>query len=144
MLTLPAAAAPGGFPLVVVAFVFGACVGSFLNVCIYRLPADESVVRPRSRCPQCGTAITWYDNLPVLSWLWLRARCRVCQTRISGRYPLVEALTGGLAVLALVHFHATPHAAVAFAFTAALVLLTLVDLAHRLIHDPDIQPVTML
>ena len=135
MLALPAAAVPGGFPLVLAAFVFGSCVGSFLNVCIYRLPADESVVWPGSRCPHCGTAIAWYDNLPLLSWLLLRARCRACHARISGRYPLVEVVTGTLAVVALVRFHVTPHAAVAFAFTAALVLVTFVDLDHRFIPD---------
>src|SRR5262245_58071460 len=106
------------------AFALGACVGSFLNVCIYRLPDDQSVVRPRSRCPQCGTQLAWHDNIPLLSWLWLRARCRTCGAAISARYPLVEVVTGALAVVALVTYGATPFAAVAFAFTAALVLIT--------------------
>jgi leader peptidase (prepilin peptidase)/N-methyltransferase len=133
MIVLPADA--GGWPLLAAVFLAGACVGSFLNVCIHRLPADESVVRPRSRCPGCGTTIAWYDNVPLLSWAWLAARCRACGTRISPRYPLVEAATGGLAVLALARFGATPFAAIAFAFTAALLLITFIDLDHRFIPD---------
>jgi leader peptidase (prepilin peptidase)/N-methyltransferase len=135
MLPLPAGAAIGGWPTMALAFFIGACVGSFLNVCIYRIPEDESVVSPRSRCPRCGTTIAWYDNVPILSWLVLRARCRSCSTSIAARYPLVEAITGGLAVLALFHFGPTPTALIAFAFTAALLLITFVDLDHLFIPD---------
>lgn len=78
------------------AAVLGAAVGSFLNVCVARLPADESVLGPASRCPRCAARIAWYDNVPVLSYLWLRGRCRHCGDRISLRYPFVEA---GTAVL---------------------------------------------
>lgn len=117
------------------AFALGACVGSFLNVCIHRLPEDESVVRPRSRCPHCGTQLAWHDNIPLFSWLWLRARCRSCGAPISSRYPLVEVTTGALAVVALIVYGATPFAAVAFAFTAALLLITFVDVDHRFIPD---------
>lgn len=117
------------------AFFVGACVGSFLNVCIYRIPEDESVVTPRSRCPGCGTTIAWYDNVPILSWVLLRARCRTCGTSIAARYPLVEAITGALAVLALVHFGPTPMALIAFAFTSALLLITFVDIDHLFIPD---------
>jgi leader peptidase (prepilin peptidase)/N-methyltransferase len=134
MLPLDAdAAAP--WPLACFAFWLGACVGSFLNVCIHRIPADESVVRPRSRCPRCGTQLAWYDNVPLVSWLVLRARCRTCRTRIAARYPLVEALTGALAVAVVVRFGPTPQALVAFAFAAALVLVTFVDLDHLFIPD---------
>ena len=72
-------------------FCFGACLGSFVNVLAYRLPRDESVVSPGSRCPHCGAPIAFYDNIPILGWLWLRGRCRCCRRRISPRYPLVEA-----------------------------------------------------
>ena len=85
--------------------MFGAAVGSFLNVVLYRLPRGESLSSPPSRCPACGTAIKWRDNIPVLSWLWLRGKCRACRTSISAKYPLVEVLTAaafvGLAVLLL-------------------------------------------
>ena len=87
----------------VLAFIFGACIGSFLNVCIARWPHDQSVVSPRSRCPNCGLQIAWYDNIPIISWLLLRGRCRHCGEPISWRYPAVElavALIWGGSVLA--------------------------------------------
>ena len=134
-LALPTDTIALGWPPFALAFVLGACLGSFLNVCIYRLPAEESVVRPRSRCPRCGTAIAWYDNLPLVSWALLRARCRGCGTPISARYPLVEALTGGLAILALARFGPQPLTIALFVFTAALLLITFIDLDHRFIPD---------
>ena len=79
------------------AFVYGAVYGSFLNVVVHRLPRGLSLVRPRSRCPHCAAPIAWHDNIPILSWLWLRGRCRSCRARISPRYPLVEAATALLA-----------------------------------------------
>ena len=85
---LPAAAA------VPLAFVFGALIGSFLNVVVWRVPQGLSIVRPPSACPSCGHEIAWYDNIPIVSWLVLRARCRSCGAHISVRYPLVEAGTG--------------------------------------------------
>jgi len=110
------------------AFAVGAAVGSFLNVVIARLPAGESVVRPRSRCPGCRTPIAWYDNLPVLSWILLRGRCRKCRIRISFRYPLVEIL-GGAAALVAVSRHGLSLAALAeFAFAATLLALSFIDL----------------
>ncbi len=84
-------------------FAFGACAGSFLNVVIYRLPNGLSVVSPPSRCPRCGARLRWHDNIPILSWLALRGRCRRCATRISFQYPLIEVIGGvlvaGLAAL---------------------------------------------
>ena len=85
-------------------FAFGLCFGSFLNVCIYRLPRDKSVVTPRSACPHCGDPIPLYHNVPVLSWLLLRGRCRACKQPISPRYLLVELLTGFLFVACYTHF----------------------------------------
>src|SRR4051794_14031456 len=79
-------------PFLPLVFIFGAMVGSFLNVCIARIPKDESIVRPRSRCPECQAPIAAFDNIPVLSYLVLRGRCRGCGARISLRYPLVELL----------------------------------------------------
>jgi len=135
LLSLPTDTIVLGWPLWALAFVVGACIGSFLNVCIYRLPAEESVLHPRSRCPRCGTTIAWHDNVPLLSWALLRARCRGCSTPISARYPLVEAATGVLAVLALARFGPEPLTVAVFAFTAALLLITFIDLDHRFIPD---------
>jgi leader peptidase (prepilin peptidase)/N-methyltransferase len=131
----PATADLGGWFLWTVAFSLGASIGSFLNVCIHRIPADESVVRPSSRCPACRTPIAWYDNVPIVSWLVLGGRCRRCRHAISTRYPLVEAVTGLLALLALWRLGPTPAALVAFAFTAALLLITFIDFDHFFIPD---------
>ncbi|NLX25648.1 MAG: prepilin peptidase [Lentisphaerae bacterium] len=79
--------------LTFVVFLFGACWGSFLNVCIYRIPAELSVVKPRSRCPKCMTNLTWRDNIPILGWLLLGGKCRYCKAPISPRYPIVELIT---------------------------------------------------
>lgn len=84
-----------GIPYVIV-FVFGAAIGSFINVVIYRIPAEESLLWPPSRCPHCHHRLKRRDNVPILGWLWLRGRCRHCRSPISRRYPLVEAITGGL------------------------------------------------
>jgi leader peptidase (prepilin peptidase)/N-methyltransferase len=118
----------------------GAVIGSFLNVVVARLPAGESVVRPRSRCPRCGTPIAWYDNVPVLSWLLLRARCRACKAPISARYPLVELLGGGGAWMAFTRHGLSLAAFVELAFVLALVTIALIDLdtwsVYRVISFP--------
>ncbi len=111
----------------------GAAVGSFLNVVIARVPAGESIVRPRSRCPRCGKAIAWYDNLPVLSWVLLRGRCRGCGTRISPRYVAVELLGAGAAFLAWHRHGVSAPAAAEFAFVAVLLALAFIDLATWLL-----------
>ncbi|MCF8078262.1 MAG: prepilin peptidase, partial [Desulfobacterales bacterium] len=80
--------------LLLYVFILGLCIGSFMNVCIYRLPAGRSIVRPASACPACETPIRAYDNIPLLSYLWLRGKCRRCGARISVRYPLIELLAG--------------------------------------------------
>jgi leader peptidase (prepilin peptidase)/N-methyltransferase len=110
------------------AAVSGAVVGSFLNVVIARLPEGQSIVHPRSRCPRCGAPIAWYDNVPVLSWVLLRASCRACHGRISARYPFVEALCGAAGWLAF-HRHGMGIAALfEFLFVAGLVALAFIDL----------------
>jgi leader peptidase (prepilin peptidase)/N-methyltransferase len=118
-----------------VAGLFGAILGSFLNVCVYRLPRDESVVRPRSRCPGCGVMIAWYDNVPVLSWLILRARCRACGTRISWQYPLVELTIALVWAAALARFGTTVAALAAALFVTLLVGILLTDAQHFVIPD---------
>lgn len=106
----------------------GAVVGSFLNVVVARVPHGESVVRPGSRCPACRTPICWYDNVPVVSWLALRGRCRACRVRIPARYPLLELAGAGLGALAFGRHGLTPAAAAELGFAAALLGLALIDL----------------
>lgn len=122
-------------PAMIIAFLFGSVVGSFANVCIARWPHGQSVISPRSRCPNCMTAIAWYDNIPILSWLILGARCRTCKQPISWQYPLVEALTGSLFLLVYLRFGLTPATLVYFYLAAALVIVTFQDLADWTIPD---------
>src|SRR2546422_6005192 len=119
-----------GMPVFVTIWVFatGAVVGSFLNVVIARVPKGRSIVSPGSRCPRCGSPIAWYDNIPVVSWILLRARCRNCGLPISPRYPLVEVLTGVLAVAVFRRVGPSWTAVGYFAFAATLVALAYIDL----------------
>ena len=111
--------------------VFGFALGSFLNVCIYRLPRHESIVTPRSHCPACQHAIRWYDNVPVLSYLWLRGRCRNCRARISPLYPFVEAATAGLGAATLAIYGLTPEFVKFSALGMLLLILIFTDLRER-------------
>ncbi len=120
---------------IALAFVFGLLVGSFLNVCIYRIPAGESVVFPPSRCSACGTGIRWYQNVPILSWLFLRGRCAACGTSISIRYPMVEFLTGLLFLLVAQNFGLQWLTIIYWVFVSALVVITFIDLDHQIIPD---------
>ncbi len=128
----------------IVAFVFGTVVGSFLNVCIYRLPRGLSIVRPGSKCPHCGEPIRAYDNIPVLSYILLRGRCRKCKGRISLRYPLVEALNGALYALLMWRFGLTPEAIIFMLFCSAAVVITFIDLDFQIIPDVITLPGTVL
>ncbi|HEV8711270.1 MAG TPA: A24 family peptidase [Candidatus Binatia bacterium] len=118
-----------------VTFLFGAVLGSFLNVCIYRLPLHESIVFPASHCRACSTPLTWYDNLPLASYLLRRGRCRFCGASFSFRYFLVELLTALLAVALVYRFGLTVTTAGYFIFSAALVVITFIDLDHQIIPD---------
>jgi leader peptidase (prepilin peptidase)/N-methyltransferase len=120
---------------VALAAVGGLLVGSFLNVVVHRLPRGESLSRPRSRCPGCGTPIAPYDNVPVLSWLVLRGRCRHCGTRIAGRYPLVELVTAVLYVAVVLAKDEAVQVALGLLLVTALVPIALIDLEHRLIPN---------
>lgn len=117
-------------------FLCGACVGSFLNVCIYRLPEEEmNIVTPRSQCPTCKEPVAWYDNLPILSYIILKGKCRACRTRISPQYIFVEALTGYLFVKLFMAFGLSPQF---FFYTALICLLlvsTWVDFKWQIIPD---------
>lgn len=121
----------------VIAFAafLGAVVGSFLNVCIRRIPLQESIILPGSHCPQCRTPIRVLDNIPLLSWVLLRGHCRACGEPIGARYPLVEALSAVAAVALYVRFGETPALAVAALFTAAMIVITFIDLDHLIIPD---------
>lgn len=118
------------------AFLFGLLLGSFLNVCIHRLPKDLSVVHPGSACPDCGHPIRWYDNVPVVSFLALGGRCRDCQAAVSWRYPAVELATAFLFVLVALRYGLTVEAAKYAAFVAIMLALAVVDLLDRLLPDP--------
>ena len=117
-----------------VAFPFGLIVGSFLNVCIHRLPLRESVVWPSSRCPHCRTELTAYDNIPVLSYLMLRGRCRACGKPISLQYPIVEVLTGLVFFSAVLLFD-PPLVYQRVLFACAMIVLFVIDLEHRILPD---------
>lgn len=121
--------------LYLLAFVCGAIVGSFLNVCIWRIPAGQSIVYPPSHCPQCGVRIRSRDNVPLLSYVLLRGRCRACGGAISIRYPVVEALTGVMLVWLLYQFGVSPALAVSGLFVAALIVISFIDLDHQIIPD---------
>jgi len=116
-------------------FAFGAVIGSFLNVCIGRIPNDESVVSPPSHCPKCKAAIAFYDNIPLFSYLWLRGQCRACHEPISPRYFFVELLTGLLAVALFSRFGLSYTFIVSFVFTAALIVISFIDLDVRIVPD---------
>jgi leader peptidase (prepilin peptidase) / N-methyltransferase len=127
--------APWFVSMAATAAVFGAIIGSFLNVVAHRLPRGESLVFPASHCTSCDTPIKPYDNVPVLGWLLLRGRCRSCRAPISARYPIVEALTAALAVTVIVVADTPRAAALGLALVAILVPIALIDLDHRIIPN---------
>ena len=125
---------------VVIAAVAGLIAGSFFNVVIARLPRHESLVRPGSHCPHCGHAVRPYDNVPVLSWLILRGRCRDCGEPISARYPLVELLTGALFAAVVIDSGADRHVWLGLALVCVLVPVAFIDLDHRIIPNAILLP----
>lgn len=121
--------------LPVLIFIAGLFIGSFLNVCIWRLPREESIIWPGSHCPACSTALRVRDLVPVLSWLFLQGRCRFCGERISARYPAVELCTGGLFLACWLHYGLVPELAAALVFSAFMVVVTFIDIDHQIILD---------
>lgn len=119
----------------VFAFIFGAVVGSFLNVCIFRLPERRSIVFPPSHCPHCGYNIRPLDNIPILSYLLLGGKCRQCREKISPQYPLVELLNGLLTLFLFMRFGFSLPFLLLFIFSCALVVITFIDLEHQIIPD---------
>jgi leader peptidase (prepilin peptidase)/N-methyltransferase len=117
------------------ALLFGLAIGSFLNVCIYRIPLKKSIINPPSSCPQCGERIRIYDNIPLLSYIVLLGRCRSCRHPIPIRYPLVEAITGLVSAALFMRFHLSPEYFLFFGFAAALLVIAFIDLDHKIIPD---------
>ena len=124
--------------------IFGAVIGSFLNVVAYRLPRSKSLVTPGSQCPGCDTPIKLCDNVPVLGWLLLRGRCRTCRTAISPRYPAVEALTAALAVAVILVEHSTVDKVLGLVLVGILVPIALIDLDHQIIPNKITAPAAIL
>jgi len=119
----------------IVSIVFGAIIGSFLNVCICRLPNDESIVSPGSHCPQCKNPIRGYDNIPLVSYIFLGGKCRYCRRPISMQYPLVEGVTALASFFLFVKFGPSLQYLFLFAFLCSLIVITVIDLYHQIIPD---------
>ncbi len=119
----------------VVAGMTGLIFGSFLNVCIVRLPDEESLIHPRSKCPKCGAMVAWYDNIPILSWLVLLGKCRHCHAPISIQYPVIEASVGALWVAAFKYYGLTANAFTGAVFATILLGIAVTDAKHYLIPD---------
>ncbi len=118
-----------------IVFIFGLIIGSFLNVCIYRMPLGKSIVTPRSFCPACGHTLRWSDNVPLLSYLVLAGKCRYCKKAISVIYPLVEVITAVVGVMLLYHFAISPWFFVYWFFACMLITVTFIDVKIREIPD---------
>ena len=131
------------YPTLIILFLVGAAIGSFLNVCIYRLPRRESVIAPASHCPSCDMPLKWYENIPLLSYAVLRGKCRRCGEAIPIRYPLVELLNATLYVLAGLKFGATLPLLPAMLFISALIVIFFIDLEHYIIPNLVVLPVAV-
>ncbi|MEW6675663.1 MAG: prepilin peptidase [Nitrospirota bacterium] len=119
----------------VTVFLFGSIVGSFLNVCIYRIPRNLSIIIPSSRCPSCDSPVKPWDNIPILSYIFLGGRCRACKARISFRYPFVELLNAVLYIMVLWRFGSGWHTLIYFVFCSALIVIAFIDLDFQIIPD---------
>jgi leader peptidase (prepilin peptidase) / N-methyltransferase len=115
--------------------LLGLVVGSFLNVCIYRLPRRQSVSWPPSHCPSCRRRLAWFENVPVVAWLLLRGRCRTCGSAISPMYPIVEALTGGIFLAGYLIYGLTPLLGARLLFACAMIVLFAIDLRHQILPN---------
>jgi leader peptidase (prepilin peptidase) / N-methyltransferase len=121
--------------MAVISFLLGLVLGSFMNVCIYRIPLEKSIANPGSCCRTCGSPIRWYDNIPLLSYLFLAGRCRACRTSIGFRYPLVEALAGAVSLALFLRHGAGFHYLHLLIFSLSLIVITFIDLDHMIIPD---------
>jgi leader peptidase (prepilin peptidase) / N-methyltransferase len=127
--------AHSGFLIYISAFIFGSVVGSFLNVCIYRLPREESIVFPPSHCASCGTQIKFYNNIPIVSYLFLLGKCKTCGKRISPTYPIVEILSGIISAFLVWRFGFTLQTIFYIIFLSALLVVTFIDIKHQIIPN---------
>jgi len=123
------------FVLCLFSVLFGLCLGSFANVCIYRIPLNKSIVYPPSSCPHCGVKIRFFDNIPVISYLLLMGRCRKCRASISIRYPLVEILMAVLSLLFFIRFGFQLQTILFMVFAGTLVILSFIDFDHKILPD---------
>jgi leader peptidase (prepilin peptidase)/N-methyltransferase len=123
------------YVILIYSFVFGLIIGSFLNVCIYRIPAKLSVAWPGSACPKCGAKIKWYDNIPALSWVLLRAKCRNCKGKISSQYPAVELFTAVITVLFVYQFGLSWWTLCVLIVIYCLIISSVIDMQHMIIPD---------
>jgi len=121
--------------ILIFVFIFGAIAGSFLNVCIYRLPRDESILFPSSHCPNCGKPVKLYDNIPILSYAILRGKCRHCKKAISARYPIVETISGLMSIALVMKYGLTLHSLLLLLFVFSLIIITFIDLDYQIIPD---------
>lgn len=121
--------------MLIYSVLLGLALGSFLNVCIYRIPLKKSIINPPSSCPHCGQRVKFYDNIPLVSYLFLLGRCRHCRHPISWQYPVVEALTGALSIALFIRYGFSYQYVVFLLFTAALVTISFIDLHHQIIPD---------
>jgi len=121
--------------VMIASVVFGSVVGSFLNVCIFRIPAGKSIVLPSSHCVTCQQPIRFYDNIPIISFFILKGRCRHCHTKISPVYPAVEFLTALMSLMLFLRYGLSLHYLLTFVFTCALIIITFIDLEHQIIPD---------
>jgi leader peptidase (prepilin peptidase)/N-methyltransferase len=132
------------FVIWIYAFVIGAMIGSFLNVCIYRWPAGQSVIRPRSRCPSCGHQLTWRENIPIFSWLLQGGRCRNCRTAISVQYPLIELTVALIWTAAAIRFGVTVAGLSSAAFLTIMLGIAVTDAREMVIPDQFTWPGTAI
>jgi len=121
--------------IIAILFIFGTIAGSLMNVCIHRMPRKESIIRPRSHCTSCGRTIPWHDNIPVLSYIFLKAKCRFCGNKISVIYPIVEVLSGLMWVACFLRFGLTGKFFIMCFFFSSLIVVSFIDLAFREIPD---------
>ncbi|RJR27526.1 MAG: prepilin peptidase [Desulfobacteraceae bacterium] len=124
----------------IISILLGLCLGSFLNVCIYRLPLKKSLIKPPSHCPACGSPVRFYDNIPVISYLILGGRCRRCSQRISLQYPLVEILAACLSFFLFIRYGLSYQYLLFLVFFLALVTVSFIDLEHQIIPDGIVLP----